>query len=138
MTAISKITNTFFFILNIIDSEAPNFHLNESNVNLTSPIHFVLSTHPFNTFSAICENKDFCGGFRFRSHCTELAAWSLIYTIRLFRQTLKIIFFYEISIYTVYPIRSCVTFKYTKFWRKRPRIVLRMVSEYRPGLLILH
>ena len=33
----------------------------------------------------------------------------------------------------VKPIRSCVTFKCTKSWRKRQRMCLRMVREYGPG-----
>ena len=33
---------------------------------------------------------------------------------------------------TVYPIRSCVTFKLTTSPRKRQRMFLRMISEYGP------
>ena len=38
--------------------------------------------------------------------------------------------------HTVQPIRSCVTFKFTKFWRKRQRTFLRMVGEYGPWLIL--
>ena len=30
------------------------------------------------------------------------------------------------------PIRGCVTFKYTKSWRERQRMSLRMVGKYGP------
>ena len=32
----------------------------------------------------------------------------------------------------VWPIRSCVAFKFTKSWKKRQRMSFRMVGEYEP------
>ena len=33
---------------------------------------------------------------------------------------------------TIYPISSCVTFKFTKSWRNRQRMFLRIVGEHEP------
>ena len=38
--------------------------------------------------------------------------------------------------HTVWPIGSCVTFKSTKSWRKRPRMFLRMVGEYENQIIM--
>ena len=37
--------------------------------------------------------------------------------------------------HTVWPIRSCVTFKFTQSWRIRHRIFLRTVGEYGPRMV---